>query len=46
MAGIAMANPNGEDAGNSCAFSPICWDEDGYCADFDMDAIRAYRERE
>ena len=25
MAGVAMANPNGENAGNSCAFSPICW---------------------
>lgn len=33
MVGIAMANPNGENAGNSCAFSPICWDEDGNCVD-------------
>lgn len=33
MVGIAMANPNGENAGNSCAFSPICWDEDGRCVD-------------
>lgn len=31
MVGVAMANPNGENAGNSCAFSPICWDEDGNC---------------
>ena len=63
MCGIAMANPNGENAGNSCAYSPICWDRNGECvdntllladaeteglfyADFDMDAIRAYRERE
>ena len=63
MVGIAMANPNGENAGNSCAFSPICWDENGMCvdnvllmaddmseglfyADFDMDAIRSYRENE
>ena len=63
MIGVAMANPNGENAGNSCAFSPICWDEDGNCvdnvllmaddlteglfyADFDMDAIRAYRAQE
>lgn len=63
MVGIAMANPNGENAGNSCAFSPICWDEDGRCVDnvllmaddvteglfyaeFDMDAIRSYRETE
>ena len=33
MVGIAMANPNGENAGNSCAFSPICWDENGRCVD-------------
>lgn len=33
MVGVAMANPNGENAGNSCAFSPICWDGDGNCAD-------------
>ncbi|MGN0202964.1 MAG: carbon-nitrogen hydrolase family protein, partial [Coprococcus sp.] len=63
MTGIAMANPNGENAGNSCAFSPICWDENGNCVDnvllmadditeglyyaeFDMDAIRSYRENE
>lgn len=63
MTGIAMANPNGENAGNSCAFSPICWDENGNCVDnvlfmaddmteglcyaeFDMDAIRSYREQE
>ena len=63
MTGIAMANPNGENAGNSCAFSPICWDENGNCVDnvllmadditeglyyaeFDMDAIRSYREKE
>lgn len=63
MVGVAMANPNGENAGNSCAFSPICWDGDGrcvdntlllagereeglFCADFDMEAIRRYREHE
>lgn len=63
MCGVAMANPNGENAGNSCAYSPICWDRNGECvdntllladaeteglfyADFDMDAIRVYRERE
>lgn len=33
MTGIAMANPNGENAGCSCAFSPICWDQDGQCVD-------------
>lgn len=29
MVGVAMANPPGEDAGFSCAFSPIVWDKDG-----------------
>lgn len=33
MTGIVMANPNGENCGNSCAFSPICWDRDGVCLD-------------
>ena len=33
MVGIAMANPNGTNAGNSCAFSPICWDEQGKCVE-------------
>ncbi len=33
MVGVAMANPNGINAGCSCAFSPICWDEDGQCVD-------------
>ncbi|MED9904029.1 MAG: carbon-nitrogen hydrolase family protein [Lachnospiraceae bacterium] len=33
MTGIVMANPNGKNAGCSCAFSPICWDEDGECVD-------------
>ena len=33
MTGIAMANPPGDNAGNSCAFSPICWDENGICTD-------------
>lgn len=63
MVGVVMANPNGENCGNSCAFSPICWDGDGRCvdntvflademteglfyADFDMEQLRAYRERE
>lgn len=63
MCGVAMANPNGKNAGNSCAYSPICWDKNGECvdntlfiadadaeglfyADFDIDKIRAYRERE
>lgn len=33
MTGIAMANPNGINAGCSCAYSPICWDENGNCVD-------------
>ena len=33
MTGIVMANPNGENQGNSCAFSPICWDRNGVCVD-------------
>lgn len=63
MVGVVMANPNGQNQGNSCAFSPICWDQNGICVDntlllademtegmyyanFDMEQIRAYRERE
>lgn len=33
MCGIAMANPNGLNAGKSCAFSPVCWDKNGICVD-------------
>lgn len=33
MVGIALANPPGENYGNSCAYSPICWDENGLCVD-------------
>lgn len=33
MVGIVMANPNGQNQGNSCAFSPICWDQNGICVD-------------
>lgn len=29
MVGIVMANPPGEDAGCSCAYSPIVWDSNG-----------------
>ena len=63
MVGIAMANPPSQGMGNSCAFSPMVWTEDGvelnstifvgeeleetiYYVEFDMDEIRAYRERE
>ena len=63
MVAVAMANPNGDNAGCSCAYSPICWDGEGRCvdntvvlademtegifyADFDIDAIREYRNRE
>ena len=31
MVTVAMANPNGDSAGCSCAFSPICWDINGFC---------------
>ena len=33
MIGIAMANPNGKNKGCSCAYSPVCWDENGECVD-------------
>lgn len=33
MVGIAMANANGDNAGCSCAYSPICWDKNGICVD-------------
>ena len=63
MVAVAMANPNGDSAGCSCAYSSICWDRNGKCVDntvlladdktegifyaeFDMEAIREYRNRE
>ncbi len=33
MTGVVMANEPGENMGCSCAFSPICWDEEGNCVD-------------
>ena len=33
MVAVAMANPNGDKAGCSCAFSPICWEINGKCVD-------------
>lgn len=33
MVGVVMANPYGENAGCSCAFSPRCWDNEGICID-------------
>ncbi|TNJ62106.1 carbon-nitrogen hydrolase family protein [Paenibacillus hemerocallicola] len=33
MVGIVMANPPGDNAGYSCAFSPIVWDSDGRSID-------------
>ena len=33
MVGVVMANPNGKNKGNSCAYSPICWDKEGNCLD-------------
>lgn len=29
MVAVAMANPNGDSAGCSCAYSSICWDRNG-----------------
>ena len=63
MCGVVMANPDGKNAGSSCAFSPICWNDNDECVDntllladaeteglfyaeFDMDILRSYRERE
>lgn len=59
MVGIAMANPPGENAGRSCAYTPMIWGREDNTlilageytegivyADFDMDAIRAYRAEE
>lgn len=33
MVGVALANPPGPNQGNSCAYSPICWDHTGNCVD-------------
>ena len=33
MVAVAMANVNGQNAGCSCAYSPICWDKNGICVD-------------
>lgn len=33
MVGVVMANPNGQNAGCSCAYSPICWNNEGECVD-------------
>ena len=33
MVGVVMSNPPGKNAGCSCAFSPITWDEDGIPVD-------------
>ncbi|GFZ31650.1 hydrolase [Clostridium zeae] len=63
MVGVAMSNPPRKNAGCSCAFSPITWDEDGipidniitladaetedvFLAEFDLEKIRTYRNRE
>lgn len=63
MVGIAMANPPAQGMGNSCAFNPMVWTEEGepvdntifvgaemektiYYVEFDIEEIRAYRERE
>ncbi len=36
MVGVAMANPGGPNAGCSCAYSPVCWDDDGNCVDNEL----------
>lgn len=63
MVGIAMANPPAQGMGNSCAFHPMVWADEGspldntifvgdeleetiYYVEFDIEAIREYRERE
>ena len=63
MVAVAMANPNGDKTGCSCAFSPICGEIKGkwvdnavlladdktegiLYAEFDMEAIREYRNQE
>lgn len=63
MVGIAMANYPNKGWGNSCAYSPIVFDDNGnytenqifiaddvsqdiFIAEFDMDLIREYREKE
>lgn len=33
MTGVVMANPPGKQGGRSCAFSPVCWDEEEHCVD-------------
>lgn len=43
MVGMAMANPPGERAGCSCAYSPIVWDADGSVTD---NTIHVAGERE
>lgn len=33
MVGVVMANPPGNNAGRSCAYSPICWENDEIAVD-------------
>lgn len=63
MTVVAMANPPGDNAGRSCVYEPMVWDDAGrprdsllaaadetfdgiLYADFDIDALRAYRKSE
>ena len=63
MTGVVMANIPFENGGQSCAFQPIAWDNEGkeqemtvfladatsekiYLAEFDLDALREYRNSE
>lgn len=36
MVGVVMANPPGNNAGCSCAYSPIAWDDDGVSCDMEV----------
>ncbi len=45
MFGVVMANPPYENAGNSCAFSPIAWDEDGNCTNMEIFVADEFSEK-
>ena len=45
MVGIAIANTCGKNAGFSCSFSPICWDDRGQCVDNTLLMADALPER-
>lgn len=45
MCGIVMANAPGSNAGNSCAYSPIPWDENEHSIDMELMMADAISER-